>query len=634
MRAYRADIDGLRAVAIIFVVLFHNFPDFASGGFIGVDVFFVISGYLITGVITDELRHNEFNFSNFYKRRIKRLFPALIVTIFICLLFGILLLDEVEYRALGLSISAGAFFLQNFLLISQIGYFDWESYFKPLLHLWSLSIEEQFYIFIPVILIFSHRLKIGFKAPIILILLTSLISCIIYSYYDQAFTFYFTPLRIWEILIGSLISQVDINKIDLNNQAKNIISALSITTLISCFFVFKSNNVFPGWKALLPTLATASLVMAGKDTFLSSKILSHRTFVFIGKISYPLYLYHWPLISFARIREGSNPSLIIRWLIISLAVWLAYLTYRHLEKPLRENQKSIIAIILISILFALGLGGITAYKRGGVLFPSFFIVKIVNEGGTDYRANSDYFSKYSFGCDIKYLPKSTKENSLNCGQSKKEGPPEIIILGDSHAQMLFPAIAEIYPDMNVVYATTSVPYKTTSTAPLIEHPLFADLYSRIIKIPETKFVVLNASWMAKKSQLPSDVNLGAELERVAKLLEDVDKKLLIVTDVPNFNIHPARCKYSNRLGILSKCTMPKTIVDQQLEFYFTDFLYVQAQRPEVKILNISYDFCKDAECTMAQKGKLLYFDGGHLSIEGSLMLSKHFDEAFKTFPIH
>ena len=178
MLAYRADIDGLRAIAIIFVVLFHNFPDFASGGFIGVDIFFVISGYLITTIITEELRENRFSFLTFYERRIKRLFPALIITLLLCFLFGILLLNETEYRALGLSISAGALFWENFLLISQIGYFDWASYFKPLLHLWSLSIEEQFYILIPLILFFCHKFKISFKIQIAVLMIVSMAYCL------------------------------------------------------------------------------------------------------------------------------------------------------------------------------------------------------------------------------------------------------------------------------------------------------------------------------------------------------------------------------------------------------------------------------------------------------------------------
>ena len=627
MLTYRADIDGLRALAIIFVVLFHNFPDFAGGGFIGVDIFFVISGFLITSIITEELHQNKFSFVHFYERRIKRLFPALIITILICFLFGILLLDEVEYRALGLSISAGAFFWQNFLLISQIGYFDWESYFKPLLHLWSLSIEEQFYIFIPIVLFISHKLKIGFRLPIIALLLFSLIFCIVYSYQDQAFTFYLTPLRIWEILIGALISQI--RPPQLNISMANTATAISLVTLFATFFLYKSTNVFPGWRGLLPTLATAVLILVGRETFLNSRILSHRFLVFIGKISYPLYLYHWPLISFARIREGSNPSLIIRWLIIGFAFWLAYLTYRHIEKPIREKADRKTILILILALGLLGAAGVAAYTRGGVFFPKFFIVKIVNEGGTDYRANAEYFSKNSLPCDERYWPKPSKENNLNCGQSKKDDVPEIIILGDSHAQMLFPAVSEIFPDKNVVYATTSVPYRTTSAAPLIEHPLFAELYSRLIKIPELEFVILNASWMAKKSQLPNDVNLGAELERVAKLLEDANKKLIIVTDVPNFNIHPARCKYSNRLGISSKCTMPRNIVEHQLNFYFDDFLFVQERNSKVKILNISYDFCNETECKLAESGKLLYFDGGHLSIEGSLKLSPRIYESLR-----
>lgn len=615
MLTYRADIDGLRALAIIFVVLFHNFPDFAGGGFIGVDIFFVISGFLITSIITEELHQNKFSFVHFYERRIKRLFPALIITILICYVFGILLLDEVEYRALGLSISAGAFFWQNFLLISQIGYFDWESYFKPLLHLWSLSIEEQFYIFIPIVLFISHKLKIGFRLPIIALLLSSLIFCIVYSYQDQAFTFYFTPLRIWEILIGALISQI--RPPQLNNSMANTATVISLVTLFATYFLYKSTNVFPGWRGLLPTLATAVLILLGRETFLNSRILSHRFLVFIGKISYPLYLYHWPLISFARIREGSNPSLIIRWLIIGFAFWLAYLTYRHIEKPIREKADRKTILILILALGLLGAAGMAAYTRGGVFFPSFFIVKIVNEGGTDYRANSEYFLKNSFPCDENYWPKPLKENGLNCGQSKNNGPPQIIILGDSHAQMLFPGILELYPSKNVVYATTSVPFKKTSAAPLIDHPLFNELYSKIEHIDEIELVILNASWTAKRSQLPEGVELGEELDRVAKRLANSNKDLLIITDIPNLNIHPARCKYSNRLGISPKCSIPRSIAEAQYQYYINDLLKAVNSNKNTKLLDISFKFCDPQECFMAKDNQLLYFDGGHLSVAGS-----------------
>jgi hypothetical protein len=308
--------------------------------------------------------------------------------------------------------------------------------------------------------------------------------------------------------------------------------------------------------------------------------------------------------------------LIIRWIVILLSAYLSYLTYRFVETKIRNQKSALVPLFLSFGLFILGLGGIKIYFDGGLLFPNLFFVKAINKGATDATDVLKYLSETTVSCNSDIFPEASKENGLNCGQSQP-GKPEILILGDSHAQHLFAGIHEANPNRNIAYATTAVPSSLTSALPLFEHPLFKEIYQNIFAEKSVRAVILNASWAAKIGQIPPSVNLGIELERIAQALEQQGKKLYLVTDVPNFPFHAGRCKYNGRLGSSSKCSMSQSDLDRQYQSYIGYLRTVEREYSNVELIDISYKFCNGVSCEMAQSGNLLYYDGGHLSVYGS-----------------
>jgi peptidoglycan/LPS O-acetylase OafA/YrhL len=319
--AYRPDIDGLRAVAVLLVIVFHAFPKLVPGGFIGVDVFFVISGYLISKIIYVSLSSGSFNFFEFYQRRIIRIFPALIVVLVSVAVAGLTWLSPREYAALGRHIVAGAGFVSNLLLWTEVGYFDAAPDEKPLLHLWSLGVEEQFYIFWPLLMFVGWRY---FRRHFLLFLfglaLASFAANAWLGMNGSAAAFYLPWFRFWELLLGGALSCWE--SLRATNKAESTInmsgirlsgflSAVAGIVLIGAGAVLIQPAItssFPGWWALLPTLGAILLISAGSGSPANRHILGSKPFVFVGKISYPLYLWHWPLLSFASTLEFDTSS--------------------------------------------------------------------------------------------------------------------------------------------------------------------------------------------------------------------------------------------------------------------------------------------------------------------------------------
>lgn len=305
---YRPDIDGLRAIAVLSVVIFHAFPSWIQGGFIGVDIFFVISGFLISTIIFENLDKGTYSFTEFYTRRIKRIFPALILILMASYAFGWIMLFADEFKQLGKHIAGGAGFVSNFVLWKEIGYFDNSAETKPLLHLWSLGIEEQFYIIWPILLWLAWKCKFN------LLLVTVAVASI--SFWlnlqginqDSLAAFYSPQNRFWELLCGSLLGWLVLNYnnffLSLSSRFQSIISFIGFFLLIYGFWYINKNLSFPGTWALIPTLGAVLIIAAGPQAWINRKILSHPIMVWFGLISFPLYLWHWPLLSFMRIVES------------------------------------------------------------------------------------------------------------------------------------------------------------------------------------------------------------------------------------------------------------------------------------------------------------------------------------------
>ena len=390
---YRRDIDGLRAIAVLAVVAFHAFPSSISGGFIGVDIFFVISGYLISTIIFEKLDRESFSFLEFYGRRIKRIFPALLLVLMTCFAFGWHELLSDEFEQLGKHIAAGSVFSSNLVLWSESGYFDTLSESKPLLHLWSLGIEEQFYILWPLLLWLAWKIKFNRLMVILIVALISLALNILGVEQDPVAVFYSPQTRFWELLSGSFLAWLTLYK-----KSDSALTASSLTglnssvtykskrkietqtfgngvSILGCFLLaygfwnFDKNMLFPGFLALVPVLGSIFIIAAGPTSWINSKFLSSNIAVWFGLISFPLYLWHWPILSFARIIENDLPSIILRVGAVTLSILLAWITYKLVEQPLRSskpNKKNI--SILVTLMVIVGFIGYNAYTRNGLPF--------------------------------------------------------------------------------------------------------------------------------------------------------------------------------------------------------------------------------------------------------------------------
>lgn len=370
--SYRPEIDGLRAVAVIAVMIFHAFPAYLRGGFVGVDLFFFISGFLISSIIFRSLEQKKFSFVLFYSSRIKRIFPALILILLSCYIVAWFSLFPDEYRLLGKHIFGSIFFVDNFLLWRESGYFDQAAELKPLLHVWSLSIEEQFYLLFPVFIWFLWRssLKILLLALIIITFLSFGMNInSITSHADGAF--FFPHTRIWELLFGSIFAYVTIfyqekaqvflkqnlpglkffaSKLPQGRGYKHTCSIAGISLLIIGFLMIQQDYSFPGFWPLLPLSGAALLISSGPNAWCNRYFLMHPIMVWIGLISYPLYLWHWPILSFLRITHANVPSSFILWGALALSFVLAWLTYIFFERPIRFGVISKLKIPLLCLI--------------------------------------------------------------------------------------------------------------------------------------------------------------------------------------------------------------------------------------------------------------------------------------------
>lgn len=431
--SYRPDIDGIRAIAILTVVAFHAFPDYFPGGFVGVDVFFVISGFLISGIIFDGLERGEFSFVRFYSHRIKRIFPALILTLVACFALGWFLLLPDELKQLGKHIAAGAGFAQNFVLWSEAGYFDNQSALKPLLHLWSLSIEEQFYIFYPLLMVVVWRLRFNALAVILVLTVISFSLNVRDVAAAPTETFFFPQSRGWELMVGAILAYLTTFKRNTVNAllsvwpqrtkvvCANVMSAFGLALIGSVAFSLVKSEHFPGWLALLPVVGAALMIAAGPNTLINRYVIGNRAMVFVGLISYPLYLWHWPLLSFPHIIDAGEPAIEVRVGAVALSFFLAWLTYRLIERPIRfgSSKSSLAQLGLVFSLAVVGIVGYVTFAKNGLEFRQAAIINSANKFDYPFIHTCQYSTGLApnrDGCGADRLPTT---------------PPNVVLIGDS-----------------------------------------------------------------------------------------------------------------------------------------------------------------------------------------------------------
>lgn len=453
---YRADIDGLRAIAVSTVLVYHAFPDALPGGFVGVDIFFAISGYLISGIILDSLHKDRFSLAHFYARRIRRIFPALTIVLASVLAAGWMWLYADDYARLGRHVAAGAAFMSNIELWNESSYFDLSADLKPLLHLWSLGIEEQFYLVWPLLLAAAYRWRRGPIVATIGIGLASFAIAIVTVQTDRTAAFYAPWTRFWELLAGATLACATIERVP--RRWRDPIAAAGLLMIAIAVAFIDRDRMFPGYWAMLPVGGACLLIAAGSDAWVNRQILSRRGMVWIGLISYPLYLWHWPLLSFAKIVNARVPPASERAALLAASVILAWLTYRLAERPVRFRLRSPVILpplaVAMSAAFAIGL---VINDRGG------FIDRPLNRNDAarlvDYYGRMHYHSlgaAYRFDCDFNDRETTSVRQSLPPSCLEHDRPHKVLLWGDSFAQAISLGIREnLPPDTSFAQIATS-----------------------------------------------------------------------------------------------------------------------------------------------------------------------------------
>ena len=432
---YRPDIDGLRAVAIAAVVAFHAFPAAVRGGFTGVDVFFVISGYLISRIIWRGLGDRSFSLAWFYGRRVLRLFPALILVLVATLAAGRWLFLPDAYETLGKDVASAAAFASNLVLWQDAGYFSENAALRPLTHLWSLAVEEQFYLVFPLLLIATRRSWRLTGAVLALLAVASFAWNIASVHADAAAAFYLLPARFWELALGALLAYAQLSRSEtLSPRVRNAGAFAGLALLVVAAFGPTASSVFPGWWALAPTGAAVLLIAAGPGAIPNRRLLASGLFVFVGRISYPLYLWHFPLLVLARVQWGPSLSVPATLAVVAASVALAYGTYRFVELPVRGLARSRAwrPGVLVAPLAAVGAAGLAVFLAGGL--PGRLPVELqqLSTAAFDYKQayrESRCFLQPWQGA------RAFRDDCVDGGEGKL-----LLLWGDSHAAHLYPGL--------------------------------------------------------------------------------------------------------------------------------------------------------------------------------------------------
>nr|WP_245200089.1 acyltransferase family protein [Herbaspirillum sp. LeCh32-8] len=629
---YRPDIDGLRAIAVGSVVIFHAFPEWFAGGFIGVDIFFVISGFLISLIIFNNLEHGRFSIIDFYVRRVKRIFPALMTVMTLCMAAGWVVLFADEYKQLGKHLFGGSTFISNFLFWRESGYFDNSAETKPLLHLWSLAIEEQFYLFWPLLLAFVWKRRWGFLGIMGVIAALSFAVNIYLIGHDQTAAFYSPLARFWELMVGGALGYITLHRQDLNRHYKNLQAWLGVGLLVVGFALMDGSRAFPGWWALLPAIGAFLLLSAGPEAWFNRTVLASKPMVWIGLISYPLYLWHWPLLAFATIIEGQTAPLAVRAAALAGGVLLAWLTFLFIERPLRGSGNMRVVLALLAVNVAVGLGGMAIYKNDG------YDQRALNKK-LDYLSQNDIFegSRNSDGS-------CSRLNRLNGVDEEvclsNSAAPQTLFVGDSHVMALHSAIFSRQVNMPAIMVAghacrvyPNLPYQATHLLRWSNNctAIANEAISVAGKLPSISTVVISGAYPRDNLDRPSEYAVdgrtlsareaflsgyGALIDSFAK----AGKRVVFVTDVPYLKLDPHSCVNRFEDGVSRECAFTQAEHRSIRKDYDAAVAELQRRHPAAAFFNPESLFCRDGMCRAKQGDAYLYNDTQHVSLAASTYL--------------
>ena len=632
---YRAEIDGLRAFAVIPVIFFHAGFELFSGGFVGVDVFFVISGYLITTILIEDIENKRFSIVNFYERRARRILPALFFVMLVCIPVAWMWMLPGQMKDFSQSLVAVSLFASNILFWRESGYFDAAAEEKPLLHTWSLAVEEQYYVVFPIFLILVWRF--GKNRVFWMIVLMAIISLFLSEWgwrNRPTANFYLAPTRAWELFAGSIAAFI-VQKQGV--QKNNLLALVGLAAIIVSIFYYDETTPIPSVYALVPVLGVVLLVLyADKNTF-AAKLLSTKGFVGIGLISYSAYLWHQPLFAFARIKSESELSLLLIAVLAIGSFFLAYLSWRYIETPFRNNR-------------GLGRAYVLFFSYVGLLlFASFGILGHKHEGFALQRYDKGYLIR----TDINFM-RSKRYSELGDVNLS----PTWVLLGDSHADSLQEAFSQMLTRHNksaLVLTKAGCPPALN----LWRHDMKYDLKCHntnknaidIIKREGIQNALISARFALymnsnrfnntlggiEKGQTESVIfdhidyknvvrarskrahSIENEIVSYVRNLSSEGLNVYIFKSLPEFGWNVPK-----RLLALQRTNIPRMAYDERvksLELLYTRLLEIK----NVSLLSAEDFFCDERECFPVLDGVPLIYDSNHPSKFGADNLLRHFE---------
>ncbi len=674
---YRPDIDGLRALAVLLVVLYHAGCSWVSGGYVGVDVFFVISGYLITKIIVTQIVEGNFSLKNFYIKRIRRLYPPLLIVVAFVLLFGWLYLLPVDYRNLGVSAVFTLFYSANiYFWKNRSAYFSPQVEGMPLLHTWSLAVEEQFYIFYPLFLVavskfFKKRSK-GFYVPFLAgIFLLSFALSAASAYSMPSAAFYLLPMRMWELSLGGMLA-LNTAKAGGSSLTSNFTAFAGLTMILAPAASFTETTVFPGYNALFPCLGTAMIIYANNRENLVKKLLSTKPVVFTGLVSYSLYLWHWPLLSATKYFFGLIPDGSYRLILtadVVLALVLACLTYRYVEAPLRgiDFSSKPLRLIVPSFLCAAAISsaGLYIFKQDGI--KSRFPSKVVKASYATEDYNPDEREYMNLNLRLIFLADIPWNKYPDLGDTDQKDYL-FAVVGDSHADMFRATFDYLAKKLNVKGKLLA----NSGNIPFIG--VYRGDYPRWFKYAEIKrnffnfivkhkinLVFLCGRWayylksyykfegkglrpviICDNATSPCsghsfESNLAVfkrGLERTLKFLKEQNVKVVVLLDVPEIGWDAPKVLAKKYLlehwGVrVQSKYFPPTLEEYYERQREVIELFEDAERKYgITLIRTYVPFFKNSKYVRLfdESGYLLYSDDDHLSIHGALFAAKNLPE--------
>jgi peptidoglycan/LPS O-acetylase OafA/YrhL len=624
---YKPDIDGLRAIAVLLVIAFHFFPKILSGGFIGVDVFFVISGYLITKIIHTELAVGHFSFVRFYANRVRRIFPSLLTVLLATYGLGWLLLHDTEFRRLSKHLFASVLFVNNFLLRNEKGYFDSASEAKPLLHFWSLSIEEQFYLAWPLVLWLIFRWLKKPQPALVMLCFASFAINIYWVQKDLITAFYLPVSRAWELLFGGLLAIAPRQLIQSKLPKKA--STIGLLSLGLMAMMFHENMKYPGFWALGVVSASALIICGAADH--STKILTHPLSVWLGRLSYPLYLWHWPLLSFGFIAFPLGIPVDFKIALLIASLVLAWATKKYVEDPVRFKMNHRISIYgLAFCMLAVGCIAVLTYHERGIPTRSIH-ARNIGLGTGDAGSKKGLYES---------CPNLQISNECKKEPGKKIG---YVLIGDSKAASLLPGLIQTNTSSSGWMfiggnAKDGAPIPLISDSSALQK--YATNYQSVLRQVE---LMEDVNWLVMAVstrglfQLSRDDSLSellgyqdyqGVLERFSRGIEQatkLKKPILLVIDNPTFPA-PEKCA-SRDTGIKTiddamakyrpNCQMSLDTYYEQSLLYRKLLLDTQKLYPNhvIEIYDSVPDLCNmtNSTCNMHKDGRYLYGTTDHIS---------------------